>query len=282
VALRIGQIDYANCTPIFAALQQNFDCSAYRFIKGVPSGLNRMLAEGEIDLCPSSSIEYGRSRGRYLILPELSISSIGPVKSVILFSTRPLEKLDGTSIGLTSESATSVALLRIILKKYLCFSNHFVDMTISSPVDALSSCQAVLLIGDTALKWRDKLPGLFQYDMGALWYSLTGLPFVFALWMIREETVRTEWEESLLLSSRLVEAKRLAVPSLDKLACVCGERSWMGQEELLSYWRTISYDLTDIHVEGLKLYFRSAAEMGILVEEPILRFLGRSEGEVRG
>lgn len=282
MALRIGQIDYANCTPIFAALQQNFDCSAYRFIKGVPSGLNRMLAEGEIDLCPSSSIEYGRSPGRYLILPELSISSIGPVKSVILFSSLPLEKLDGTSIGLTSESATSVALLRIILKKYLCLSNHFVDMTISSPLDALSSCQAVLVIGDTALKWRDKLPGHFQYDMGELWYSLTGLPFVFALWMIREETVQTGREESLLLSSRLMDAKRMAVASLDKLASVCGERSWMGQGELLSYWRTISYDLTDFHVEGLKLYFRCAAEMGILAKEPILRFLGRSEGDVRG
>jgi len=244
--------------------------------------LNRMLAEGEIDLCPSSSIEYGRSIGRYLILPELSISSIGPVKSVILFSTLPLDKLDGTSIGLTSESATSAALLRIIFKKYLGFSNQFVDMTVSSPLDALSTCRAVLVIGDTALRWRDRLPGLFRYDMGELWYSLTGLPFVFALWMIREETVQTGREESVLLSARLLEAKRMAVSSLEKLASESGERSWMGQEELLSYWRTISYDLTDLHVEGLKLYFRCAVEMGILIEEPILRFLDRSGREVRG
>jgi chorismate dehydratase len=232
-----------------------------------------MLSQGEIDLCPSSSIEYGRSSGRYLLLPGLSISSMGPVKSVLLFSTLPLDNLDGTRIGLTSESATSVALLRIILRKYLGFTNHFVDMTISSPRDALGSCRAVLVIGDTALKWREKLPSLFQYDMGELWRSLTGLPFVFALWMIRQETVQTGPEESLLIGSRLLEAKRMAVSSLDMLASECAERSWMGQEELLSYWRTISYDLTASHVEGLMLFFRCAVEMGILVEEPALRFI---------
>lgn len=273
MTLRIGQIDYANCTPIFSALRRNHDCSAYRFVRGVPSSLNRMLAEGEIDLCPSSSFEYGRSYGSYLLLPDLSISSVGPVKSVILYSTTPLEELDGAAIGLTSDSATSVALLRIILKKFYRFTNRFVVMKVSDPAEAVATCSAVLLIGDNALKSRDRSAGLFQYDMGELWYSLTGLPFVFALWMIRADSVEAMPEECSLIGARLRDAKREALASLDRLAEECAERSWMGQEELLSYWRTISYDLTPLHLEGVKLFFRFAAEMGILEEEPVLRFL---------
>lgn len=273
MTLRIGQIDYANCTPIFSALRRNHDCSAYRFVRGVPSSLNRMLAEGEIDLCPSSSFEYGRSYGSYLLLPDLSISSVGPVKSVILYSTTPLEELDGAAIGLTSDSATSVALLRIILKKFYRFTNRFVVMKVSDPAEAVATCSAVLLIGDNALKSRDRNAGLFQYDMGELWYSLTGLPFVFALWMIRADSVEAMPKECSLIGARLRDAKREALASLDRLAEECAERSWMGQEELLSYWKTISYDLTPLHLEGVKLFFRFAAEMGILEEEPVLRFL---------
>jgi chorismate dehydratase len=273
MTLRIGEIDYANCTPIFSALRRNYDCSAYRFIKGVPSHLNRMLSNGEIDLCPSSSIEYGRSAGSYLLLPDLSISSVGPVKSVVLFSTTPLEELDSATIGLTSDSATSVALLRIILKKYYNFSNRFVVMHASNPADALGTCRAVLLIGDNALKSRDSSAGLYQYDMGELWYSLTGRPFIFALWMIRAESVEAVPEECSLINARLRGAKREALATLDQLAVECSEMNWMGRDALISYWRTISYDLTPQHFEGVKLFFRYAAEMGILEEEPVLRFL---------
>lgn len=273
MTLRIGQIDYANCTPIFASLLRNHDCNAYRFVKGVPSQLNRMLASGEIDLCPSSSIEYGRHSGSYLLLPDLSISSVGPVKSVVLYSSMPVEMLDGAPIGLTSDSATSVALLRIIFKKFYRFSNRFVVTDASNPADALQTCRAVLLIGDNALKSRTSSPGIHQYDLGELWYSLTGLPFVFALWMIRAESVEAMPEECALLCARLRDAKRDALETLERLAAECSERSWMGEEELLSYWRTISYDLTPSHIEGVKLFFRYAFEMGILEEEPVLRFL---------
>ena len=116
--LTIGQITYANCTPIFHELLKEVPADRYRMVRGVPAVLNGMLRQGEIDLCPSSSIEYGRRADRYYLLPDLSISAIGPVKSVFLFSRVPIAELGGQIIGLTSESETSVVLLRILLQKY--------------------------------------------------------------------------------------------------------------------------------------------------------------------
>ena len=86
--LSIGHITYANCIPWFHFLRQcGFEGE---IIDGVPAELNRMLAAGEIDVCPSSSIEYALHPNDYLLLPRQSKSSIGPVESVLLFSPIPL------------------------------------------------------------------------------------------------------------------------------------------------------------------------------------------------
>lgn len=273
VGLRIGQIDYANCFPVFSALRNRFDCSGYRFIRGTPAELNRMLQCGDIDLCPSSSIAYARSAQTYRLIPELSISSEGPVKSVILFSSIPLENLDGMPVGLTIESETSIALLTIILKKYYRFRNTYVRVAIDDSFDVGSSCPAVLIIGDTALRWSQCRDDLYQYDLGELWLSLTGLPFVFALWMIRDEVVVEMPEETARIRDQLLDAKQTAVATLEALASRCSEYAWFGQDAILDYWETISYDLTPRHIEGVKNFFRAASDVGILAREPALRFL---------
>ena len=164
--LCIGQIDYANCFPLFSALQKNFDCSSYRFVKGTPSALNLKLLSGDIDLCPSSSIAYARSAETLRLIPDLSISSVGPVKSVKLFSCVPLEKLDRSPIGLTVESETSVALLKIILQKFYRYSNEYIPVVVDGSFVPGNTCPAVLVIGDMALRWNVKFSDLFQYDLG--------------------------------------------------------------------------------------------------------------------
>ena len=143
MGLRIGQIDYANCFPIFSALQKNFDCSAYRFVRGTPSALNQKLLAGDIDLCPSSSIAYARSAQSLRLIPDLSISSVGAVKSVKLFSRIPLEKLNRTLIGLTVESETSIALLKIILKKFYRFTNEFIPVKVDESSVVGDACPAI-------------------------------------------------------------------------------------------------------------------------------------------
>lgn len=270
MTIRIGQIDYANCTPIFSALQNNFDCGNYLFIRGVPARLNEMLRLGEIDVCPSSSIEYGKFADKYFLLPDISISSDGPVKSVLLFSSLPIEELNGHPIALTTESDTSINLLKIILGRQFGFSNPF-ERTALPLQEALKNFSALLLIGDAALKESMRNRDLFVYDIGELWRGFTGLPFVFALWLVKREAAEQRRGEVQALAAQLIGAKKCAYESYGDIAENCREREWMGREALIEYWRTLSYDLTPRHLEGVATFFRYARELQLLPEEPAIR-----------
>ena len=271
MTLRVGQIDYANCTPIFECLKKSFDCSSYQFIHGVPSYLNSMLAAGEIDVCPSSSIEFAKNPLEYLLLPDLSISSVGPVKSVLLISRIPIEKLNLHPVGLTGDSATSVRLLQIILRKFYNYENCFSTLQ-NSTLASLKDFPAILLIGDAALKAGISMyQGAYVYDLGELWYKFTGLPFVFALWMVRVETAVNQRKEVENLHARLCYSKKNAGTRFEVIAANCNE-DWMSPDGMMEYWRTISYDLTSQHLEGVQTFFRYAAEAGFIDHEPAIRF----------
>lgn len=278
--LRIGRITYANCSPIFHELQKQASCEEYRFIGGVPSRLNALLAAGEIDVCPSSSIEYALHPDRYLILPNLSISSIGAVASVLLFSRIPLEELDGQTILLSSESATSVNLLRILLEKRFGCSSSF-SVSGQSLDSALREVPAMLLIGDAALRASLRESDLHVYDLGELWHEWTGLPFVFALWFCGRQVAKDRYAEVTRLARDLIVSKDLACADLEAIAQGSSEAQWMGSERLITYWRdNISYDLDSSHLEGLTLFYRYCAELGLLPAEPALHFLELTQGKV--
>jgi chorismate dehydratase len=264
--LRIGKIQYANLFPIFHYLDKRCDISRYRFIKGVPSHLNKLLREDKLDISPSSSIEYLRNKSKYLLLPCFSISSFGPIKSILLFSKYPLNELDGKLIAVSSESETSSMLLKIILKDFLSLNCRFKSVNDRSVKKALSTFSAVLLIGDTALVEANKLsssgnrhtvPGI--YDLGELWYKYTGLPFVFALWVVKNKTIQLKKELVKTLSDDLIDARKYAVSSFSSIAKDAPQRKWFSEKELVEYWELISYDFTEKHLEGLKLFDKYAA-----------------------
>jgi chorismate dehydratase len=272
MTLRIGQIEYANCTPLFTALKNSFDCTDYQFVRGVPAELNARLARGEIDLCPASSFEYGKSPEKYYLLPGLSISSIGAVKSVLLFSRLPIDSLDNHPVGLTAESDTSVNLLKIVLAKGYGFDNEFRRTNLPLH-EALRNFSALLLIGDAALKAAAHAHGLYVYDLGELWQEMTGLPFVFALWIVTREAAEMKGQEVRALGARLLEAKRLAYGSYEEIAAGCREMEWLGTDTLVDYWRTISYDLTPEHIAGVRRFFELAEELKLLTAAPDLRMM---------
>lgn len=270
--LRIGRIDYANCTPIFRALQEHYPCDDYTFVGGVPARLNGMLVAGEIDICPSSSIEYAIHPDRYLILPDLSISSAGPVASVLLFSRTAPEALDGQEIMLSAESATSVNLLKILMAKRFGCSCRF-TVSHQQPADALRTASAMLLIGDAALRSSMAGSGLQVYDLGSLWYEWTGLPFVFALWFCSRVAARERHREVQLLAERLVMAKAYAGRERERIAAASPEVAWMGEERLIAYWRdNIAYELGGAQQEGLRLFYDLSAELGLISRAPELCF----------
>lgn len=271
MTLRIGRIAYLNVAPYFHYLQQ--EGFAGEIVAGVPSELNAMLADGFIDACPSSSYEYALNADDYLLLPGHSISSVGPVHSVLLFTPGPLSTLAGTEVAITGESATSINLLKILLKEFCGINNVSFKVPSGEVEESLSEGQSALLIGDRALATAKKCSSnVMMTDLGALWYHFTGMPFVFALWILRRESVTKLPDEISSLAQQLHASRKHAFANLHEMASQISNRTDFSVKQLELYWRGMSYDLTDGHIEGLRLYFTLCHKHGLLKKVPDFHF----------
>ncbi|MEO5355998.1 MAG: menaquinone biosynthesis protein [Nitrospirae bacterium YQR-1] len=257
--LKIGKINFVNLYPIFRCLEEDIAGNStekqyYEIIPGVPSHLNSLIREGKIDVSPSSSIEYLRRPELYDIVPGHSVSSFGPVKSIILFSKMDITKLEGTTVLASFQSETSAALLKIIFLEFYEI-NVNIETTGITLAEGLNTHPAYLLIGDNALYKLHCRAGIsteiFTYDLGALWYEHTGLPFVFALWISRKDCNQNLLSEFVLALNR---AKNRSLNSLSEIAQGCPCSKIFSKDMLVSYWENISYDLTEKHMQGLQLF----------------------------
>ncbi|MBA4348448.1 MAG: futalosine synthase [Thermodesulfovibrio sp.] len=261
--LRIGRIPYANLFPIFYTLETEFDCSSYEFAEGVPSKLNRMLNNGEVDLSPSSSIEYLRNPSLYRYIDGISISSRGPVGSIFLFSTKPIADLNDCTVYVSSQSATSIGLLHVILNKFYGLNCSL--QSLNKPED--SGKETFLLIGDDAIRLGSQKPqqkGKLIYDLGEIWYKHTGLPFVFALWIVRRELYgEKDYRHGLFnkFTKDLSRAKDIALRNLPEIAKHSPMKRFMSEGDIISYWNKLDYELSDEHKKGLELFNKYLKEL---------------------
>lgn len=263
--LRIGRISFVNLFPIYHRIQSSCDCQAFEFVSGVPSRLNHLVRTGAIDLSPSSSIEYLRNPSLYSLIDGHSISSMGAVGSINLFSHVAIEELDGEEILTSSQSETSVVLLNIILHKFYALQCSF-TATSKNLTQALCTHKACLLIGDNALiEVKKGHPHLYVYDLGHLWQYFTGLPFVYALWIVNKNCFTNKKYALFEVFKRyLDEAKKHCVDHLPHIAEELHCHGPLSQEEILRYWEGISYDLTEEHKKGLELFKQFAYECGCI------------------
>ncbi|MCA1927744.1 MAG: menaquinone biosynthesis protein [Calditerrivibrio sp.] len=256
--LRIGEIQYANVYPIFHYFRK-LNNPSFEFIKGVPSYLNKMMLDGLIDTSALSSIVYAKNPDSFLIIPEISISSVGEVKSVVLFSNFSKDNLAGKKIYLTDESGTSVLLLKIILKYFWSIEVDFTDEE--------GVADAFLYIGDRALLnyYNGSYP--YKYDLGEEWYKFTGYPFVYALWLIS----RYKRDDAKSFVDSLMEIKAM---SKKNLSVLIDEYTLKGLTtyQIIDYWETIDYNLTDKHLKGLLLYYQYNLELNVIDHLPALNF----------
>jgi chorismate dehydratase len=168
---RIGCVKYLNAQPLIYGWPGEI-------IFDHPAMLCRLIAAGELDVALVSSFEYLRNP-IYSVIDGIAIASDGPVYSVVLAHREPLEKLREIAIDPASE--TSVNLLRCLL------AERGLTARLVSDADLLAA-RARLLIGDQAIRFRREAGPEIQFlDLGADWKALTGLPFVYALWLIRAD-----------------------------------------------------------------------------------------------
>ncbi len=271
--LKLGYIPYLNCVPFFYRLQQNGFKGT--LVTGVPSELNRLLQCRELDVSPSSSFEYARNWQKYLLLPNHSISSVGKVKSVLLFSPVDISELSGREVALTGESATSINLLRVIFREF--YSLHdIIDRVPDIPIETLiADKKPALLIGDRALYQAQLAPtGMKIFDLGEIWYQKTGLPFVFALWIINRGILDRFSEELADLGQQLTVSREQLISHPSAAVVDVADKMGLDVATIVDYWNTIDYRLGKEHLRGLKHFFSLCKKYKLLEEEPELNFWG--------
>jgi len=246
--IRLGRISYANMAPVFYRLDAEVE-----EVTGVPTALNRLLLDGELDLAPISSIEYARNADRLVLLPRLCVSSEGAVDSIQLVSRAPLEHV--RTVAVTPESATSVVLTRVLLPEVEIVS-------LGQPAEA------TLLIGDAALRssFEDPTP---HHDLGRLWLERTGLPMVFAVWAAPEPPA----EGLAGLEDALVASVRRARAEPERLAREASRRYGYPPGFLARYFEKLRYSFGPRERAGLTAFLELARDAGELDHVPELRFV---------
>lgn len=228
---------------------------------------------GDVDVSPSSSIEYARNSEQYILLPDLSISSINEVKSVLLFSKKDLSKLSGSKIFVTANSATSFVLMRIIMEEFLGIKVIYEKGSLPAE-SAISKYEASLIIGDDALRCSFTLKDKYMvYDLGSLWRKFTGLPAVFALWIVNKRSWKMKKSSIRTLWRLLIHAKLLSYKKINEVLEHSEEKKWFPEEMLLEYWKGISYDLDGENMKGLMEFFKLATKIKDIKAVPELEFI---------
>jgi chorismate dehydratase len=298
--LRISAISYLNTAPLMwdfdhADAGSNFDISYT-----LPSACARALQAGTADIGIIPAAAYTQIPG-LKILPGVAIASLRPVRSILLVSRVPVEKI--RTVALDTSSMTSVALTKVLFEKWLGGGRTFTSM----PPDLdkmLAQHDAGLVIGDPALQ-IDRSRYL-TLDLAEEWIRHTGKPFVFAFWAVCQQALQKDASFAVFGDGLCGDGDRssgdgcprpsasrsdasepdlatifqqsrdhgLEPRSLDHLTREWAPRLGLKESDVRSYLtENIYYQLDAPCLEGLQLFYRYAAEIGVLPAAPDLRFM---------
>jgi chorismate dehydratase len=244
--ITIGHINFINTLPLDWEGPAPFE---YKKISGPPTRINELLLEGEVDLGIISLAFYLDHQAELIRLGDLGIVSDGPVLSVSLFSRKDLTKAKGNGglkIYETSQSATSIILNRIILRRVYGVKPE----TVSNRSDA----EALLLIGNQALLERQNGTWENIYDLGEEWRRFTGLPAVFAVLSAQRRVISRKKIE---LESVVRFIKSVYHKNKDNRAGLVhralGKIS-LDQKILYKYFECLKYEIGPIEEKAILLF----------------------------
>ena len=249
---KLSIVSYLNALPLSWGFLHGAERDLFDLDFSPPSRCADLLAQAEVDVGLIPAIEYQRIGG-LKVVPNLSVASKEAVKSVLLLSKVPAGQIK--TVAADSSSRTSVCLLQILLRARFkadpVIESHGPDLKAM-----LARNDAALIIGDVALRTE---PGsLFRYDLAIEWRALTGKPFVFAFWGVRESARLPEaaaFQRSFAYgrahSEEIVEeqTRQLQLPA-----------------ELIRTYinRNIDYSLDEENLAGLRQFFELAREFKLI------------------
>jgi chorismate dehydratase len=270
--LRISAISYLNTAPLMWDFEHGEAGSGFDISYTLPSACARALEAGIADIGIIPAAAYTQIPG-LMVLPGVAIASRRPVRSILLVSRVPLEKI--RTVALDTSSMTSVALTQILFEKWLGGGRTFAPMA-PDVEKMLAAHDAGLVIGDPALQIDRS--HYFTLDLAEEWIRYTGKPFIFAFWAVRQDALR-EAEPAQDLAAVFQQSRDhgLKPDSLNQIAREWAPRLNLREADVRSYLtENIYYYLDAACLEGLQLFYRYAAEIGALPAAPEINFLAAS------
>lgn len=248
----LGRVAFINCDPLFHELDPSWNVLA-----APPAWLTGHVLRRDCIVAPVPAADYAKHHDELMLLPDIGIGSEGEVGSVLLFGAQPIESMK--TIALPSDSASSVALLKHLLKTQGLPMNY---ITTGPDYELmLGRADGALLIGDRALEVAKAFPDMVRLDLGQAWLDRHQLPMIFGVFVARKDTplhLVQAAHQALLANLEGFENdadKRHAVIEWSMT------RSDLSFERLDQYYGEVFNRLNPHHVNGLKTFLREACEL---------------------
>lgn len=280
--LRISIVEYLNTAPLVWGFTDGPLSGRYDLTFALPSQCAEQLRRGDVDVAIIPAIEYQRIP-HLVALPGMAVAAKREVRSILVIAKKPIERVK--TLALDTSSRSSAALVRILAAEHWRISPTFIDAQ-PDPSKMLDDADAALVIGDPALRIAIKMdqlagkapsgerccqggdidempvPGhesIFVYDVAHQWQELTGKPCVLAIWAGRAEALTHE------VVGDFLESKKYGLERLNDIAEGAALKLDLPPADLLRYLEyNINFDLDADNLDGLHLYFKKAAALGLI------------------
>ena len=268
---RLGHIAFLNVLPLTYALAHGA-AKGLDILRATPAQLNGRLEARHLDVSGVSSITYARHADDLLILPDVCIASDGDVRSVLLVSRVPAEQIGNARVLLSDKSASSHALLKIILRRAYDAAPTYETRALTPSDPVPEDAAAALFIGDDALELYHNPPaGICIYDLAREWKQLTGARMVFGIWAAARGFAEAHPDALRMVHGRIVRAFRdwdaVKAAAITKVL----EDGRFTRAQMTEYLgRAVVWQLDEATLAGLRLFYRYAAEDGLIAHEPAI------------
>ena len=269
---RLGHIAFLNVLPLTYALAHGA-AQGLDILRATPAQLNGRLEAKNLDVSGVSSITYARHADDLLILPDVCIASDGDVRSVLLVSRVPAENIGARRVLLSDKSASSHALLKIILRRAYDAAPQYETRALTPEDPVPEGAAGALFIGDDALELYHHPPdGIYIYDLAREWKQMTGARMVFGIWAAARTFAAAHPAELEMVHGRIAAAfegwdavKDAAITE------VLSHDGRFTRAQLTEYLGSaVVWQLDEATLAGLRLFYRYAAEDGLIAHAPTI------------
>jgi len=277
---KISIVKYLNAVPLAWGILEGSQKQLFDPVLSTPAECAEQLAGGRVDIGLIPSIEFQRIKGSRIV-PGPAVAATYQVRSVILVSVVPLWKVK--TVACDNGSRTSVALTRIIFDE---FYHIRPDFRPAAPdlASMLAQNDAALLIGDNALKFMEQndrpdvenhkplvrlgAEPLEVFDLAERWRFLTGLPFVFAFWAVREG-----FKDATIVDT-LKASRDFGVANIPAISEQYSASLQIKKDFIQSYLeKNVHYYMDQSCLEALQLFYQKAGKVGAIKSVRSLQFV---------